>query len=239
MTNVGVESILEKNALSEKDVINCINEVSRFDSIALASYRNVNCNWKEMNLFSVKRIIELFNKSLVNIKTGKILKFHEESLFSFKETDTVRFSLMTKYMKSIKSALNVKTFVVGKRTKGESYICFNGSSLEVITFSRYGYPDSFDFLEKVEVNLSKVDKETQKLIFIMYVRDKSGPKQVFSSANLEIKSDYDFYNIELVKEANSSFGALGFEVKRQKDRWDVFAIGDAMTLSLKDFTDYY
>ena len=247
MTNVGIESILEKNQLTEKDVINCIDEVSRFDNRLLASYRNASHNWKEMNLFSVKRAIELFNKSTVNIRTGKILDFYRDKIYELKDDEIITSYLTINYTKSITIEPKTNMIVIAKRRFGESYVCSRENFAEepyvskfALDFARLGYPDSFDFLEKAKIRLSEIDRDIYNITFIVYVEDKKGPKQIFSSAKLGIGCDYnlDFFEFELSKEANSSRGAIGFELKKQEKGWSLCTIKDAISINLKNFIKY-
>ena len=243
LTNVGIESILEKNQLTEKDVINCIDEVSRFDNRLLASYRNASHNWKEMNLFSVKRAIELFNKSTVNIKAGEIIDFYDDVIYTFKNNDLITSYLTVNYTKSVKKNPKTHMFVIAKRCFGKPYVWFEENFPDSefgFDFVKLGYPDSLDFLERAKIDLSKIDRDIYNITFIVYVEDKKGPKQIFSSAKLGIGCDYnlDFFEFELSKEANSSRGAIGFELKKQGKGWSLCTIKDAISIDLKNFIKY-
>ena len=50
-----------------------------------------------MNLFSVKRAIELFNKSTVNIKAGEIIDFYQDVIYTFKNNDLITSYLTVNY----------------------------------------------------------------------------------------------------------------------------------------------
>lgn len=237
MTNTGAESILEKNQLTEEDVVNCVEEVSRFDKRILSSYKDVDKIWQSLNFFTVKRIIELYNKSTVNIKTGEILDFYRDKIHTFECIDVFKSCLDVKYTSSVKDYYDTKMLVVARNNTGDSSIYSKDDILHGIKFIRQNYPNSYDFIQKVEVDFKKVSKDICNIIVFMYVFNKTGPKQIFSSVDLSLETDegYEIRNINLYKEANSSFGVIGFEFIKGKDHWSAYALKDSISLEFEKF----
>lgn len=79
MTGFELDEILKEYDISEKTLIDCVQEVIRVNPRINKSYQEVGFNWKDLSIFTIKRILESYNQSTINLRTREIVGYKENT----------------------------------------------------------------------------------------------------------------------------------------------------------------
>lgn len=240
MTEYELKDVLEEYQLTETGLVNCINEIIKVNKRIDKSYKEVGFDWKKLSIFTVRRILETYNKSIINIKTGEIISVDDNSLV--KNDFSKLFKVLVNLEFNSKfpgGTVDVDMFAIAKKKNGHfSAIYYNNPKepgIELIDWREFKAPLNPEIQpdEIISVNLDEVEKDVNQILFLVYIYNDTKPKDAFSSMKFSLLDEKDkiISEIDVTDEINHSIGVAGFEFIRE-DSWKVRILAEDLNYDI-------
>lgn len=234
MTEYELKNVLEEYQLTETGLINCINEITKVNKRIDKSYKEAGFNWKKLSIFTIRRILETYDKSVINIKTGEIISIGDNSIIknnfnkSFKVIVNLDFNGMFPA-----GTVDVDIFALARKHGGHfSAIYYNNPKepgIELMDWREFESSSNPEIQsdEVITVNLDEVEEDVNQILFLVYLYNDTKPKYAFSSMKFFLLDEKNkvISNIDVTDEINHSIGVIGFEFVKE-DSWKVHILAE-------------
>lgn len=235
MTDFELFNVLEEYNLSEDGLINCITEVSKANPRIKKSYEETGYKWKDLSIFTIRRILESYNQSIINLKTKEIIGYNEIGEIKVNSNNIFNIIMtLTFNSKFANGTTDVDMFAIVKKEDGHFTTVYFNNVKEpgVILFDWRDFfiPEELGIFpdEIIQVNLKDLEDDVEEIIFCTYLYNENKPKDAFSSMKYMLLNENKkiICEFDATKQMNNSIGVSSFEFIKKDNIWRIRILGE-------------
>ena len=216
-----MKKFLDENEINEDILQKILQECSKFNS-RLKSFLEKD-SWHQVPAFFLRKFIELYEQSEVNLRTGEIIRAHSDiEKIEVKKYDEIQVEIKALLKDPAKGIYNI--FLISEKAGGGKEVYQHGNLPEGITlsFTKGLYGTYFSTLT-INNNRLVHGYENKYTVYILeYNHLKKKDTENFDSLWAKVKYDdmaVDAFNI--TDTLNKSHGIIAFEIFWDVNSWNI------------------
>lgn len=236
------KDFLLKNQITEKALINCLIQISKYSNRIKKLYNEEPFfTWEILGDEVLERVIWLYNNSKINIKTGEIIKpNHEINIRIPKTINNIEISL--NHQEKTKKHINLSMYAIC--LKDNEWV----STIDIFNRKNCGIileKESLGFDDLISVELKKIANYITSILFCAYLSNDVDRGSDLSSLDFKITQvnaktgKKNIRTFGFLEQINKAKGVLAFELVRIKQGWQIQLIREQAPETIDILTDSY
>ena len=216
-----MKKFLDENEINEDILQKILQECSKFNN-RLKSFLEKD-SWHQVPAFFLRKFIELYEQSEVNLRTGEIVKAHPDiEKIEVKKYDEIQVEIKALLKDPAKGIYNI--FLISEKSGGGKEVYQHGNLPEGITlsFTKGLYGTYFSTLTINNNRLIHGYEDKYTVYILEYNHLKKKDTENFDSLWVKVKYDdmaIDTFNI--TDTLNKSHGIIAFDIFLDVNSWNI------------------
>ena len=200
-----------------------------------------NNNWYNLPLATFQQIMEEYDASQINLRTGEIIKptYKLKNLSLREILKNISFNIIAK---SEVNEFSLSTAIVLARTSDDSEVEtadknqpeIQGVKIEDIEIF-INHEAKYVMSQESNIHLDKIDSEADQIYIIVFKGDK---KIKYDNVKAIIKNnDIKLHTLDVTEEMNAHSGAECFRLDLNKKDWVITPVGECTWGDIEDWDD--